>query len=126
MTPKQHANRVTARLRAARNPARAASSRRFFKQTDDVAFYGLTVPDTRKIEREAFREVKGQWDLTHALQFADQMIKTRQIEAKLVGLLTLKRFQRNFERSVLKAPPSGGSAPTTVTTGRSSTPSART
>jgi 3-methyladenine DNA glycosylase AlkD len=95
------ARRSLAALRRAGNPDVAAGSRRFFKPSDRVAFFGVKTPELRRLEREAYREVKGRWTLDDALAFADTMMHARQLEAKAFGLLTLSRFHRHFRPAVL-------------------------
>lgn len=90
-----------AALRRAGDPDVAAGSRRFFKQSDRVTFFGVKTPELRRLEREAYREVKGRWTLDDAVAFADAMMQARQLEAKTFGLLTLSRFQKAFRPTML-------------------------
>ena len=87
MTPSQYARKIRAQLKAAGDPERAASSRRFFKRHEKIAFYGLTMSATRRLEREAFQQIKGRWGLDSALDFADRMMAAGRFEAKVVALL---------------------------------------
>ncbi len=101
-TPAQFVRTAKTALRNAGSPKVAESSRRFFKQSDKASFYGVTTPELRRLEREAFRPIKGQWELAQAVAFAQSMLETKQLEAKHFGLLTLSRFERSYEPRLLR------------------------
>lgn len=100
-SPVAHARHAAGLLRAAGDPAVAAQSRRFFKATEDVRFVGVRTPDVRRLEREAFQCVRAVWHLAEALDFADRMVRKREHECRVFGLLTLTRFHREFEPPLL-------------------------
>ena len=88
-------------MRDAGSPRVAESSRRFFKKHDTASLYGVTTPELRRLEREAFRQIEGQWELAQAVAFAQSMIEVKQLEAKSFGLLTLSRFKLSYEPTLL-------------------------
>jgi len=102
MTAAQAAKQIGKTLKAAGHPARAAQSRVYFKDYEDVHFYGLSTPETRAIEREFSASVKGVWALEDALALCDLLICERQLEAKQVGIEVLARFKRQFTPALLK------------------------
>jgi len=102
ITAAQAAKQIIKTLKAAGNPDRAAQSRIFFKDYEDVRFYGLAVPEARAVEREFFASVKGAWTLEDALHLCDLLIRERELEAKQVGIEVLARFKRKFTPALLE------------------------
>ncbi len=101
MTPARFARAAKSALRRHGTAKVAASSQRFFKPYHNAAFYGVTTPHLRRLEREAFRQIKGAWTLTDATEFAGLMIVAKELEAKYFGILTLSRFKQSFDRRLL-------------------------
>jgi len=102
LTPEKAAKQIIKTLKTDGNPERAAQSRAFFKEYEDVRFYGLSTPEARAVEREFFASVKGVWTLAEAVEFCDLMIRQPQLEAKQIGIELLGRFKRQFPDSLLK------------------------
>jgi 3-methyladenine DNA glycosylase AlkD len=102
VNPAQFVRNAKAALRDAGSPKVALGSRRFFKESDTASFYGVATPELRRLEREAFRQIKGRWELPQAVAFAQSMIEAKQLEAKAFGLLTLSRFKRSYEPKLLR------------------------
>jgi 3-methyladenine DNA glycosylase AlkD len=102
ITAAQAARHIIKTLKAAGHPDRASQSRLYFKDYEDVQFYGLAVPETRDVEREFFISVKGSWTLEDALALCDLLICERQMEAKQIGIEVLARFKRQFTPAMLK------------------------
>ena len=100
-TPQQAAKQIIKTLKAAGSPDRAAQSRIFFKDYEDVRFYGLAVPEARAVEREFFAMIKGVWTLEDALALCDLLIRERELEAKQIGIEVLARFKRQFGPELL-------------------------
>src|SRR5882672_2507726 len=96
ITAAQAAKQIIKILKAAGHPDRAAQSRVYFKDYEDVRFYGLAVPEARAVEREFFASVKGIWALEEALGLCDLLICERELEAKQIGIEALGRFRRQF------------------------------
>src|SRR5205085_8548760 len=96
ITITQAAKQIIKTLKATGHPDRAAQSRIYFKDYEDVRFYGLSTPETREVEREFFASVKGIWTLENALGLGDLLIRERELEAKQIGIEVLARFKRQF------------------------------
>lgn len=96
ITAAQAARQIIKTLKGAGHPDRATQSRVYFKDYEDVRFYGLAVPETREVEREFFAMVKGVWTLEDALTLCDLLIRERELEAKQIGIEVLARFKRQF------------------------------
>ncbi len=101
MTPAQFARAAKSELRRHGTAKVMASSHRFFKPYHNAAFYGVATPHLRRLEREAFRQIKGAWTLPDATEFAGLMIVVKELEAKYFGILTLSRFKTSFDRKLL-------------------------
>jgi 3-methyladenine DNA glycosylase AlkD len=100
-SPQQAAKQIIKALKAVGHPDRAAQSRVYFKDYEDVRFYGLAVPEARAVEREFFASVKGIWTLEDALGLCDLLIRERELEAKQIGIEVLARFKRQFSPALL-------------------------
>jgi 3-methyladenine DNA glycosylase AlkD len=100
LTPKAHAAEAARAMGRAGNAATAASSRSFFKPGDRVSFHGITTPRLREIERRLFQQVKEQWHVKEAVVFCRLCLASRFNESKTLGILTLSRFHREFERGL--------------------------
>lgn len=102
ITAARAAKQILKTLEAAGSPDRAAQSRAFFKDYEDVRFYGLAVPEARAVERDFFASVKGAWALEDAMAFCSLLIREPQLEAKQIGIEVLARFKRQFTPELLK------------------------
>lgn len=98
----QAAKQIIKTLKTVGHPDRAAQSRIFFKDYEDVRFYGLSVPEARAVEREFFTSVKGVWTLEDALALCDLLIREPELEAKQIGIEVLSRFKRQFSPALLE------------------------
>ncbi len=96
LTPAHAAKQICQALKAEGKPARAAQSRKFFKDDEDVQFYGLSVPEARQVEREFFAAVKPYWTVAEAFALCDLLIRDSHLEAKQIGIEVLARFKRKF------------------------------
>jgi 3-methyladenine DNA glycosylase AlkD len=101
ITAAHAAKRIIKTLKAAGSPDRAAQSHVYFKDYEDVRFYGLAVPEVRAVEREFFASVKGVWTLEDALNLCDLLIREPQLESKQIGIEVLARFKRQFTAGLL-------------------------
>jgi 3-methyladenine DNA glycosylase AlkD len=101
ISPQQLAQQTLQRLRAAGNGRVAAQSSVYFKAHEQVAFFGVATPELRRIERELYQQVKGQWTIQDALAFCELLIRDQRQEAKTTGLLLLARYHQTFERDLL-------------------------
>lgn len=88
-------------LAARGDPARAASTRAFFKKSEPLELYGLSVPETRLLARGYAKGVRGAWEVGDAVAFASLAIAEQEMETKFVGMFVLNRFQRDFPRALV-------------------------
>ncbi len=101
LTAAQAAKQILKILKDAGQPARAAQSRVYFKEYEDVRFFGLAVPEARAVEREFYASVKGVWTPADALALCDLLIREPELEAKQIGIEVLARFKRQFTPELL-------------------------
>jgi 3-methyladenine DNA glycosylase AlkD len=90
-------------LAARADPRVAARARSYFKEGEDVACFGLTAPQLRRIERELSVRVARRWTLRDGVAYCDAMLALPQLEAKGLGLLLLARWQRSFTPGLLRS-----------------------
>lgn len=102
MTAAQAARQILKTLQTTGNPDRAAQARMFFKDNEEVQFYGLSAPEVRQIEREFFAMVKDAWTLEDALALCEALLPKAQLEAKHISLEVLTRFKRQFTPALLE------------------------
>jgi 3-methyladenine DNA glycosylase AlkD len=101
IAPQRLAQQTLQRLRAAGNERAAAQSSVYFKAHEQVVFFGVATPELRRIERELYQQVKGQWTFQDALAFCELLIVDKRQEAKTAGLLLLARYHKTFDRELL-------------------------
>lgn len=101
ISPRQLAQQTLQRLQAAGNGRIARQSSVYFKAHEQVAFFGVATPELRRLERELFQQVKGQWTFQDALAFCELLILDQRQEAKTAGLLLLARYHKTFEPDLL-------------------------
>ena len=89
------------RLRAVGDPERAQGQRRYFKVYERVRFFGVAAPDVRRIGREVFGEVRKSWTVDDAVAYCDALVRRAELEAKVLGLFVLARFERSFRKQLL-------------------------
>jgi 3-methyladenine DNA glycosylase AlkD len=100
-SPRWAASRAIASLRALADPETAARGRSFFKKGDDVTLFGVRAQEMRTVARDIHDQVKQSWEVTEATAFAEILAPRRHFEAKMVGILVLGRYERQFPRSLL-------------------------
>ena len=86
-----------ASLEACADPIRAAGARKYFKE--QVAFLGLTSPQIKEIEAAIWEKVRGTWDFSDAVAYAEAMLRGDYHEIRGLGLLILLRFRKDFPPS---------------------------
>lgn len=91
-TPERAAAAMLRRLAALSDARRARAVRRFFKERDAVAAFGVPTPQVRRLARETARSYQGIWTPQEALRFAECLVQRPQIEAKFAGFAVLGRF----------------------------------
>jgi 3-methyladenine DNA glycosylase AlkD len=101
ITPAKISRQIRSRLRESGDREAATTGRRFFKPDDDVRLYGVKSSALRRIEKEAYNQVKHTWGVADAISFCDSMAREPQHEAKMVGVLLLGRFSVHFRKGLL-------------------------
>jgi 3-methyladenine DNA glycosylase AlkD len=91
---------VVAALKRAGSVRRAAMMRVYFKRDEDVRFFGVTLPEVRRISADVWRRRRKAWDVAAATAFCDRLIRRRELEAKSVGIIVLGRWRRDFPRGL--------------------------
>lgn len=76
--------------------------RAYFKRDDTVTFFGVALPEIRRIAGATWIERRGAWDVAAATAFCDRLIRRPQLEAKAVGVLVLARWRRDFPQGLLR------------------------
>jgi 3-methyladenine DNA glycosylase AlkD len=91
-----------ARLRALASPTRAEQGRRYFKPTDDYTLLGVRVPEIRALEQELWADLRGAWGIGDGQACCDRLTRRKELEAKLLGIILLGRFKREYPRSLFQ------------------------
>jgi 3-methyladenine DNA glycosylase AlkD len=68
----------------------------YFKRDDDVRFFGVALPDVRRVARQVWLDRRGSWDVGNAIGFCDALIRRPELEAKSVGIIVLARWRAGF------------------------------
>jgi len=76
--------------------------RAYFKKDETVAFFGVALPELRRLARAIWVERRATWDVTTATAFCDGLIRQPEFEAKVVGVLVLARWWRDFPPGLLR------------------------
>jgi 3-methyladenine DNA glycosylase AlkD len=101
-SPKQLAEQAIRELKAAANTRAAKQAKFYFKPDEEVRVFGVDTPKQRKIARELYQRVRGEWTIEDALAFCDLLIRRRELEAKSIGIFLLARYQKSFDQSLLR------------------------
>jgi 3-methyladenine DNA glycosylase AlkD len=101
ISPEQLAKRTIRELKAAADPHVAAGARAYFKAYDDVDFFGVKTPAIRRIERNLYEQIRGDWRFQDAVNYCDILIRRRELEAKNAGIFLLARYKKAFDKSLL-------------------------
>lgn len=75
----------------------ATQSRVYFKPDEQLVFYGVKTPAVRKLTGELYAQVRTAWCLREAVKCCDLLLKEREHEARIVGILLLARFQKLYD-----------------------------
>jgi 3-methyladenine DNA glycosylase AlkD len=102
MTPAAAVRTACGRIRAKKNPERARFTANYFIAYTPIPLLGLTVPDQRTIARELFKQVKSDWSVEDAFEFADRMVSRRNFEDRAVGIYLLGCYKKQLTSSMLK------------------------
>ncbi len=101
-SPKQLAAQAHRELKAAGDPRVATQSRVYFKSDEDVRFYGVNTPTTRRIAKQLYQQIRGEWQLDDAITFCDLLIRERELEAKCIGIFVLADFKKSYEKTLMR------------------------
>jgi 3-methyladenine DNA glycosylase AlkD len=91
---------VLTALRRSGNARRAAMMRVYFKRDEDVRFFGVPLPEVRRIARATWLAERRAWDVRAAIRFCDALVRRPELEAKCVGVIVLARWRRDFPSSL--------------------------
>ena len=75
------------------DPENADNMRRYFREP--IETYGLSAPDVKEIAKRHYPPLKG--DLNAAIEVADSLIKSRNLDEASVGIRLMQRMARNLD-----------------------------
>src|SRR6185436_19660490 len=101
VSPEQLARRAERELKAAANVRTARQAKFYFKPGEEVWVLGVDAPAQRRIAGGLFQCVRGNWEITEAVEFCDLLIRRREMELKNAGIFLLAHFQKAFDKSLL-------------------------
>src|SRR5262245_2405610 len=101
-SPTQLAEQAECELKAAANVRTARQAKTYFKPDEEVWIFGVATPTQRRIAGDLFQLVRGTWTIDQALAFCDLLIKRREMELKNIGVFVLARYQKSFDKSLLR------------------------
>jgi 3-methyladenine DNA glycosylase AlkD len=82
-------------------PAGDFDSSRYFRGPIDFGFFNVGTAQVRKLARSIHAERKADWSIDDAMEFADQLIVDRHLEAKALGIEVVARYRRDFTPRLL-------------------------
>jgi 3-methyladenine DNA glycosylase AlkD len=88
-------------LAALARPADGFDASRYFRGTDDLAFYNVGTTAMRGIARAIYEAQRRHWTIDDAMAFADALMPDAHLEAKGVGIDVVARFRRDFTPALL-------------------------
>ena len=94
LSPAGVARRARAALGARADPVRARGAERYFKET--VKCYGVAAPEIHALAAGIYGLIKTDWTVDDAIGLCDILYADAELEAKAVGSLILKRFNRSY------------------------------
>jgi 3-methyladenine DNA glycosylase AlkD len=84
-------------------PAGGFDASRYFRGPVDLAFYNVGTAAMRDLARSIHAEHKDAWTIGDAMAFADELIESRYLEVKSVGIEVVARYRRGFTPRLLAA-----------------------
>jgi 3-methyladenine DNA glycosylase AlkD len=99
--PRIAAARVMRELSRSGTPRRAAGMAAYFRAYEGLEFLGVDSATIRRVAANVHASAGQDWDLDAARSFAAALVARPQLEAKLLGIVLLGRFRRQFDRSLL-------------------------
>jgi 3-methyladenine DNA glycosylase AlkD len=101
MTPADAVKAALRDLKHAGTSARAKGLTRYFQAYERLTFFGVDSPTIRRMALAIHTGGGRDWTLADARRFARMMIARPELEAKLLGIVLLGRFRREFVGSLL-------------------------
>jgi len=101
-SPNQLGKQAERDLKAVANVRTARQAKTYFKPDEEVWVFGVDTPTQRRVAGGLFQLVRGVWAIDDALVFCDILIKRREMELKNVGIFMLARYQKSFDKSLLR------------------------
>ena len=101
MTPNQYATKAVTALKQSADPRVASQFMKYFKPHEKIQVLGVSTPAVRKIEKHLAGQVLRIWGVKDAIACCDLLLKSRFLECRAVGLLTLSRFREAFPRNLV-------------------------
>jgi 3-methyladenine DNA glycosylase AlkD len=86
------------RLKEKSDPVRAKGAQNYFKE--EFKCWGWTAPQIRQLAAEFYEMIKTTWGVGEAIELCDILLPNLYHEAKVMGILILERYQRQFPRSL--------------------------
>ncbi len=100
-TPATAARAALRELKRAGTPARAQGAAGYFQAYERLVFFGVDSPTVRRMASEIRGGAGRDWTLDEARRFAGIMVARPELEAKVLGIVLLGRFRKEFHRSLL-------------------------
>jgi 3-methyladenine DNA glycosylase AlkD len=99
--PEAVASRAVRELARSGTPRRAAGAAAYFRTYEGLEFLGVDSATIRRLAANVHANAGEDWDLDAARSFAAALVARPELEAKLLGIVLLGRFRRQFDRSIL-------------------------
>jgi 3-methyladenine DNA glycosylase AlkD len=84
-------------------PAGGFDASRYFRGPVDLAFYNVGTAAMRDLARSIHADHKDAWTIDDAMAFADELIESRYLDVKSVGIEVVARYRRSFTPRLLAA-----------------------
>jgi 3-methyladenine DNA glycosylase AlkD len=99
--PRAVASRAVRELARSGTARRAAGTAAYFRTYEGLKFLGVDSATIRRLAASIHANHGRAWDLDDARSFAAALLARPELEAKLLGIVLLGRFRRQFDRSLL-------------------------
>jgi 3-methyladenine DNA glycosylase AlkD len=103
LTPRLAARAATRALARMARPAGGFDASRYFRGPVDLAFHNVGTAAMRDLARSIHADHRDDWSIDDAMAFADEMIESRYLEAKSLGIEVVARYRRGFTPGLLAA-----------------------
>ena len=103
ISPKSLAATAIRELKAAADPRVAAGARAYFKDYEDIHFFGVKAPAVRRIEKDLFEQIRDDWKVQDAISCCDILIKRR--EQSEIHIHRLERLCIRAARNMVEQRP---------------------